>query len=66
MPQGVWYVYVVPDGLGYGYPFAMAEVSRTDKLSLSAGFSVTLRPPPVLDRGLAGTLVGWPAWVTPS
>src|SRR5207302_5294644 len=37
--------------------FAMPEVSRTDKLALSAGFSVTLSPPP----DLAVTAVHAPA-----
>ena len=46
--QGTWYVYVVPDGTGAHHPFAMPEASRTDKLALSAGFSVTLSPPPAL------------------
>ncbi len=47
--QGTWYVYVVPDGTGLHHPFAMPEISRTDKLAMSAGFSVTLSPPPDLD-----------------
>ncbi len=47
--QGTWYVYVVPDGTGLHHPFAMPELSRTDKLAISAGFSVTLSPPPELD-----------------
>ena len=47
--QGTWYVYVVPDGTGLHHPFAMPEISRTDKLAISAGFSVTLSPPPELD-----------------
>jgi len=46
--QGTWYVYVVPDGTGAHHPFAMPEASRTDKLAVSAGFSVTLSPPPDL------------------
>src|SRR4029077_16104772 len=46
--QGLWYVYVVPDGTGFHHPFAMPEVSRTDKLSRSGAFSVTLSPPPDL------------------
>ena len=46
--QGTWYVYVVPDGTGCHHPFAMPEISRTDKLAISAGFSVTLSPPPDL------------------
>ena len=44
--QGTWYVYVVPDGTGFHHPFAMAEASRSDKLAISAGFSVELTPPP--------------------
>jgi hypothetical protein len=46
--QGVWYVYVVPDGTGFHHPFAMPEMSRSDKLAISTGFSVTLSPPPDL------------------
>ncbi len=46
--QGTWYVYVVPDGTGAHHPFAMQELSRTDKLAISSGFSVTLTPPPDL------------------
>ena len=46
--QGIWYVYVVPDGTGAHHPFAMAEVSRTDKLAMSSGFTVALSPYPVL------------------
>ena len=46
--QGTWYVYVVPDGTGGNHPFTMPEASRTDKLAISAGFSVTLSPPPDL------------------
>ena len=42
--QGIWYVYVVPDGTGLHHPFAMPEVSRTDKLAMSSGFTVTLSP----------------------
>jgi hypothetical protein len=46
--QGLWYVYVVPDGTGAHHPFAMPEVSRTDKLAISAAFSVKMTPPPDL------------------
>ncbi len=46
--QGVWYVYVVPDGTGFHHPFAMPEASRTDKLAVSSGFSVSLTPVPDL------------------
>ena len=46
--QGTWYVYVVPDGTGAHHPFAMPEISRTDKLALSSGFTVALSPPPDL------------------
>ncbi len=46
--QGVWYVYVVPDGTGFHHPFSMPEESRTDKLARSAAFNVTLSPPPEL------------------
>ncbi len=46
--QGTWYVYVVPDGTGAHHPFSMPEASRTDKLAISTGFSVTLSPPPDL------------------
>jgi hypothetical protein len=46
--QGTWYVYVVPDGTGLHHPFAMPELSRTDKLAVSAGFSVALTPLPDL------------------
>jgi hypothetical protein len=55
--QGTWYVYVVPDGTGFHHPFAMREVSRSDKLAISTGFSVTLSPPP----DLAVTMVHAPA-----
>src|SRR6185437_9770353 len=55
--QGTWYVYVVPDGTGAHHPFAMTEESRTDKLAMSPGFSVTLSPPP----DLAVTAVQAPA-----
>ncbi len=47
--QGTWYVYVVPDGTGAHHAFAMPELSRTDKIDMSAGFDVTLTPPPELD-----------------
>ncbi len=46
--QGTWYVYVVPDGTGAHHPFAMPEMSRTDKLAISAAFTITLSPPPEL------------------
>ena len=46
--EGTWYVYVVPDGTGFHHPFAMPEVSRADKLAMSAAFSVTLSTPPDL------------------
>ena len=46
--QGTWYVYVVPDGTGSHHSFAMPELSRSDKLAISAGFSVTLSPLPDL------------------
>ncbi len=46
--QGTWYVYVVPDGTGNYHPFAMPELSRTDKLQISAAFNVTLSPAPAL------------------
>ncbi len=46
--QGTWYVYVIPDGTGFHHPFKMAELSRTDKLAISGGFSITLSPPPDL------------------
>ncbi len=47
--QGTWYVYVVPDGTGNHHPYAMPELSRTDKLQISAGFTVDLSPAPALD-----------------
>jgi hypothetical protein len=46
--QGVWYVYVVPDGTGAGHPPSMLELNRGDKLAISTGFSVKLSPPPDL------------------
>src|SRR5439155_10390536 len=46
--QGIWYVYVVADGTGSHHPFGMQQASRTNKLSMSLGFSVTLSPPPDL------------------
>jgi YD repeat-containing protein len=48
---GTWYVYVVPDGLQSAgvYSFSMRELSRTDKIAISAGFTVNLTPPPALD-----------------
>ncbi len=46
--QGTWYVYVVPDGTGFHHPFSMPEASRTDKLSISGEFTVTLSPWPDL------------------
>jgi len=47
--QGIWYVYVVPDGTGSHHAFKMQELSRNDKLAMSAGFNVALSPWPVLD-----------------
>jgi hypothetical protein len=46
--QGTWYVYVIPDGLGLHIHPSMPEGSRSDKLAISAGFNVTLSPPPDL------------------
>ena len=46
--QGTWYVYVVPDGTGAHHPFAMPEASRSNKLAISAAFSINLSPPPDL------------------
>jgi hypothetical protein len=46
--QGTWYVYVVPDGTGAHHPFAMPETSRTDKLAISAAFTINLSTPPDL------------------
>ena len=46
--QGLWYVYVVPDGTGAHHPFSMPEESRTDKLAISSAFSIALSPPPKL------------------
>ncbi len=46
--QGIWYVYVLPDGTGAHHPFAMPQERRTDKLALSPAFSVTLSPSPDL------------------
>jgi hypothetical protein len=46
--QGTWYVYVIPDGTGAHHPFAMPELSRTDKLKISSSFIITLSPPPDL------------------
>ncbi len=45
---GTWYVYVVPDGTGKFIPFSMRELSRADKIAISAGFTVNLTPAPAL------------------
>ena len=42
--QGTWYVYVVPDGTGAHHPFAMPEMSRTDKLAISRGLQRHAQP----------------------
>ncbi len=46
--QGTWYIYVVPDGTGSHHAFTMDELSRADKLKISAGFTVALSPTPAL------------------
>jgi hypothetical protein len=50
--QGTWYAYVMPDGTGGHHPYAMPELSRSDKLVKSAAFTVNLSPP--ADLSLAG------------